>query len=97
MVPEIDGLRLFWSKGSSVSRAGQSSCLMKVAILNRRLLDEKVPKEVLDYCLLHQLANIVVGFGLNNPERNKAVNEMTDEYSGAAMAKTWLDQVMMEV
>jgi hypothetical protein len=43
LIPEIDDLRLFWSKSESVSKAGQSSCLMRVVIMNKRLLDTKVP------------------------------------------------------
>jgi len=97
LIPEIDDLRLFWSKSESVSKAGQSSCLMRVVIMNRRLLDGKAPKEVLDYCLLHELANITIPFGLDNVERNREVSEVTNGFAGAETAKKWLDQVMMEV
>ena len=97
LIPEIDGLRLFWSKNDSVAKAGQSSCLMRVVIMNRRFLNDKVPTEALDFCLLHELANIVIGFGIGNLERKKMVNEMSDGYAGADVAKKWLDQVMMEV
>lgn len=97
LIPEIDDLRLFWSKSESVSKAGQSSCLMRVVIMNKRLLDGKVPKEVLDYCLLHELANITIPFGLDNVERNREVSEVTNGFAGAETAKKWLDQVMMEV
>ncbi|MBE6521852.1 MAG: hypothetical protein E7Z62_01800 [Thermoplasmata archaeon] len=97
LIPEVDGLRLFWSKNDSVAKAGQSSCLMKVVIMNKRLLKDNVPSEVLDFCLLHELANIVVGFGLNNIERKKTVSEISEGYEGASVAKRWLDQVMMEV
>ena len=97
LVPEVEGLRLFWSRNGNVSKSGQSSCLMRVVIMNRRFLDDKVPEEVLSYCLLYQLANITVGFGKNGPERNRAVNEVSDGYVGSETAKQWLDQVMMEV
>lgn len=97
LIPEIDDLRLFWSKSESVSKAGQSSCLMRVVIMNKRLLDKKVPEDVLDYCLLHELANITIPFGLDNIERKKEVNEMTNGFVGAETAKKWLDQVMMEI
>ena len=39
--------------------------------MKRRALDEKVPQEVLDYCLLQELANITIPFGLDNIERMK--------------------------
>ena len=97
LVPEIEGLRLFWSRNGNVTKSGQSSCLMRVVIMNRRFLDDKVPEEVLSYCLLYQLANITVGFEKNGPERNRAVNEVSDGYAGSETAKQWLDQVMMEV
>ena len=97
LISRMDRVKLFWSKSDSVAKAGQSSCLMRVVIMNRRLLDPKVPTEVLDYCLLHELANISVGFGFENLERNRMVNEISNEYLGAATAKQWLDQVMMEV
>ena len=97
LIEDIDGLRLFWSKNDSVAKAGQSSCLMRVVIMNRRLLKDSVPPEVLDFCLLHELANIVIGFGIGNLERKKMVAEMSDGYAGATVAKRWLDQVMMEV
>ena len=97
LIPEIDGLRLFWSKSDSVAKAGQSSCLMRVVIMNRRFLNDKVPTEALDFCLLHELANIIVGFGIGNMERRKMVTEMSDGYAGADIARKWLDQVMMEV
>lgn len=35
--------------------------------------------------------------GKNGPERNRAVNEVSDGYVGSETAKQWLDQVMMEV
>ena len=97
LVPEVEGLRMFWSRNGNVSKSGQSSCLMRVVIMNRRLLDEKVPKEVLDYCLLHELANITIPFGLDNIERKKEVNEVTNGFVGAETAKKWLDQVMMGI
>ena len=97
LISRMDGVKLFWSKSDSVAKAGQSSCLMRVVIMNRRLLDPKVPTEVLDYCLLHELANISVGFGFENLERNRMVNEISNEYLGATIAKQWLDQAMMEV
>ena len=65
--------------------------------MNKRLLGTKVPQEVLDYCLLHELANSTIPFGLDNIERKKEVNEVTNGFVGAETAKKWLDQVMMEV
>jgi len=97
LIEEIEDLRLFWSKGESVSKAGQSSCLMRTVIMNRGFLDDRVSKEVLDYCLLHELANILIPFGIDNVERNREVNEIADGFAGAETAKQWLDQVMMEV
>ena len=80
-------MKLFWSKTDFVAKTDQSSCLMRVVIMNRRLLDPKVPTEVLDYCLLHELTNISVGFGFENLERNRMVNQISNEYLGATAAK----------
>ena len=66
-------------------------------ILNKRFLDGKVPQEVLDYCLLHELANLTIPFGLDNIERKKEVNGVTNGFVGAETAKKWLDQVMMGI
>ena len=70
---------------------------MRVVIMNKRLLHTKVPLEVLDYYLLHELANITIPFGLDNIERKKEVNEVTDGFVGSEKAKKWLDQVMMGI
>ena len=51
----------------------------------------------LDFCLLHEHANIAVQFGLDNVEMKKEVNEVTNGFAGAETAKKWLDQEMMEV
>jgi len=65
--------------------------------MNRRLLNDKVLSEVLDCCLLHELANITIPFGVDNLERNREASELTDGFAGAETARQWLDQVMMEV
>ena len=66
-------------------------------ILNKRLLDTKVPQEVLDYCLLHELANITTRSVWTTSRGKKEVNEVTDGFVGSEKAKKWRDQVMMEV
>ena len=97
LIKEINGLKLFWSKDESISKAGQSSCLMRVVIMNKRLLKDEVPKEVLDYCLLHEVANIDIDFGIDILERKKEIADIMAECPGGEIAKRWLDQVMMEV
>jgi len=97
LIGEIDGLKLFWSKDESVSETGQSSCLMRVVIMNRRFKGDKVPNEVLDYCLLHEIANIAVDFGIDIIERKKEVANIMAECPGGEIARKWLDQVMMGI
>ena len=97
VIEEIDGLKLFWSKDESISKAGQSSCLMRVVIMNKRLLNDGVPKEALDYCLLHEIANINIDFGIDFLERKKEIADIMAVCPGGEIAKKWLDQVMMEV
>ena len=97
LIEEINGLKLFWSKDESVSKAGQSSCLMRVVIMNKRFMKNDIPSEVLDYCLLHEIANITIDFGVDIIERKKEVADIMAECPGGEIAKKWLDQVMMEV
>ena len=97
LIEEIDGLKLFWSKDELVSKAGQSSCLMRVVIMNKRFMKNDIPSEVLDYCLLHEIANITIDFGVDIIERKKKVADIIAECPGGEIAKKWLDQVMMEV
>ena len=97
LIEEIKGLKLFWSTDESVSKAGQSSCLMKVVIMNRRFMKNDVPSEVLDYCLLHEIANITIDFGVDVLDRKRAVANIMAECPGEEIAKKWLDQIMMEI
>lgn len=86
LIEEIKGLKLFWSKDESVSKAGQSSCLMKVVIMNRRFMKNDVPSEVLDYCLLHEIANIKIDFGIDIVERKKEVADIMTTFPGKEAA-----------
>ena len=97
LIEEIDGLKLFWSKDELVSKAGQSSCLMRVVIMNKRFQKDDTPSEVLDYCLLHEIANITIDFGVDVIERKKEVADIMAECPGGEIARKWLDQVMMEI
>ena len=97
LIEEIDGLKLFWSKDESVSEAGQSSCLMRVVIMNKRFMKDNIPSEVLDYCLLREIANITIDLGTNMIERKKEVADIMAECPGREIAKKWLDQAMMEI
>ncbi len=97
LIEEIDGLKLFWSKDELVSKAGQSSCLMRVVIMNKRFQKDDIPSEVLDYCLLHEIANITIDFGVDVIERKKEVADIMAECPGGEIARKWLDQVMMEI
>ncbi len=97
LIEEIDGLKLFWSKGESVSKAGQSSCLMRVVIMNRRFLRDDVPNGVFDYCLLYEIANIKTDFGIDVLERKKEITDIMSRCPGGEIVKKWLDQVMMEI
>ncbi|MBR2254290.1 MAG: hypothetical protein IJ856_00485 [Candidatus Methanomethylophilaceae archaeon] len=76
IIDRIKGLKLFWSKDVSVSKVGHSSCLMRVVIMNRRFLRDDVPKEVLDYFLLHGIASINVDFGIDFLERRKEIADI---------------------
>jgi hypothetical protein len=70
---------------------------MRVVIMNRRFLRDDVPKEVLDYCLLHEIASINIDFGIDFLERKKEIADILAECPGRETARRWLDQVMMEI
>ena len=91
LIDEIEDLRIFWSKPVGNDDIGQSSCLMRVAILNPRLKGNDVPQDVLDYCLLHELAGIKVGFGLRNDERLEEISNVLDSCPNALTAQSWLE------
>ena len=95
LVKPIEGLRLFWTdENRSDSSPGQSSCLMRVVIMNGRLIS--CPDDVLDYCLLKQLANINVDFGTEVLERRNEVETMISMFPRADEARLWLKDAEME-
>lgn len=96
LVKPIEGLRLFWTdENRSDSSPGQSSCLMRVVIMNGRLIS--CPDDVLDYCLLKQLANINAEFGTEVLERKREVETMINMFPRADEARNWLEDADMEV
>ena len=95
LVKPIEGLRLFWTdENRSDASPGQSSCLMRVVIMNGRLIS--CPDDVLDYCLLKQLANINVDFGTEVLERKNEVETMISMFPRADEARLWLENAEME-
>ena len=97
LVKPIEGLKLFWTEDSrSDSNPGQSSCLMRVVIMNGRLNSSDVPDDVLDYCLLKQLANINVDFGTETLERKNEIETMINMFPRADEARHWLEDAEME-
>ena len=97
LVKPIDDLKLFWTEENrSDSNPGQSSALMRVVIMNARLNSSEVPDDVLDYCLLKQLANINVDFGTEMLERKNEVETMISMFPRADEARHWLEDAEME-
>ncbi len=97
LIRPIEDLRLFWTdENRSDSSPGQSSNLMRVVIMNGRLNSFDVPDEVLDFCLLKQLANINVEFGTEVLERKKEVETMINMFPRADEARHWLGDADME-
>ena len=89
-IERMEGLRLFWSDSGCSDKAGESSCLMRVVSMNPALRDAGT--EVLDYCLLYHLANIQVGFDVDNARRQEMVTVILDEVNdnGLDTVKDWL-------
>ena len=97
LIEEIEDLKLYWSKAEGSNKTGESSCLMRVVIMNPKLRDEDVPEDVLDYCLLHQLANIKVGFALDRESRTEEISNIMDSCPEALKAQNWLEDNRIEV
>ena len=97
LVKPISDLKLFWTEENRGDKSpGQSSCLMRVVIMNGRLNSPDVPDEVVDYCLLKQLANINVDFGSELLERKNEVETMINMFPRADEARLWLEDADME-
>ncbi len=97
LIEEIEDLKLYWSKAEGSNKTGESSCLMRVVIMNPKLRDEDVPEDVLDYCLLNQLANIKVGFTLDRESRTEEISNILDSCPEALKAQNWLEDNRIEV
>ena len=96
LIDEIDDLKLYWSRSEGSKKIGESSCLMRVAIMNPRLRRDDVPDDVLDYCLLNQLANIEVGFMLDRESRIEEISNIMDSCPEALKAQNWLEDNRIE-
>ncbi|MBE6521810.1 MAG: hypothetical protein E7Z62_01565 [Thermoplasmata archaeon] len=95
LINEIEDLKLYWSKADGSKKMGESSCLMRVAILNPVLKD--APDTTLDYCLLKQLANIAVGFNMNRESRTEEISNIMEACPEAIKAQNWLEANSIEV
>ena len=95
LMKPIEGLKLFWTEENRGDNSpGQSSCLMRVIIINEKLKGS--PDDVLDFCLLKQLANISVDFGTEVLERKNEVETIINMYPKADEARNWLAEAEME-
>lgn len=65
--------------------------------MNPKLRDDDVPEDVLDYCLLNQLANIKVGFTLDRESRIGEISNIMDSCPEALKAQNWLEDNRIEV
>ena len=97
LIEEIEDLKLYWSKAEGSSKMGESSCLMRVAIMNPKLRGDDVPDDILDYCLLKQLANIKVGFALDRERRTEEISNIMEACPEAIKAQNWLEANSIEV
>jgi len=97
LIDEIEDLKLYWSKSEGSNKMGESSCLMRVVIMNPKLREDDVPEDVLDYCMLKQLANIKVGFALDRESRTEEISNIMDSCPEALKAQNWLEDNRIEV
>lgn len=97
LIDEIEDLKLYWSKAEGSNKIGESSCLMRTVILNPKLKEDDVPEDVLDYCLLNQLANIKVGFTVDREHRTEEISNIMGSCPEAVKAQNWLEDNRIEV
>ena len=97
LIGEIEDLKLYWSKAEGSNKIGESSCLMRTVILNPKLKEDDVPEDVLDYCLLNQLANIKVGFTVDREHRTEEISNIMGSCPEAVKAQNWLEDNRIEV
>ncbi len=55
------------------------------------------PEEVIDYCLLGQLANIRIGFGLDQAERNIRIADLIKSFAASEETIRWLKDSRIEI
>ncbi len=91
LIGRIEDLKLYWSKSDGSSKMGESSCLMRVVTMNPKLRDEDIPDDILDYCLLKQLANIEVGFIMDRERRTEEISNIMGACPEAMKAQNWLE------
>jgi len=91
LINEIEDLRLYWSRADGSNKMGESSCLMRVAIMNPAIGEDDVPEAVLDFCLLHELANIQIGFTMDRERRTEEISSIMGSCPEAMRAQSWLD------
>jgi len=96
LIDEIEDLKMYWSKAEGSTKMGESSCLMRVVIMNPKLSEDDVPEDVLDYCLLHELANIKVGFTTDRETRTEEISNIMDSCPEALKAQSWLEDNRLE-
>ena len=89
-IPEIPDLRLFWSRSGMDDRVGGCSCLMRVAVLNRRLDEDDVPEHVLDYCLLSELLQIDADFSMDACRKERMITNSLSNHPYSAESTEWI-------
>ena len=89
-IPELEDLKMFWSATSLLDTVGRSSCLMRVAVMNSRLLQLNVSDEILDYCVMKELANISIGFSEDNSNREEEIENMLETMNNSMLTRSWL-------
>ena len=55
------------------------------------------PEEVIDYCLLGQLANIRIGFGLDPAERNIRIADLIKSFEASEETIRWLEDSKIDI
>lgn len=97
LAEEDPGLCLSWTKNSASRKMGHCSVIMGVIAISGALDDVRVPDDVLDYCVYHELCHLKIGFDPSGGEHDRRFPAMEALYPKKAEAAEWLRHMDMFV
>lgn len=80
LVEREDDLVIGWVPLGTKKDVGNSSVLMRTALLNRRLDNPFMDDDLIDYCLFTQITFVQMGFYQDSRERRERLEELIGSY-----------------